>query len=373
MLQTKAHNAKVLAVVKANAYGHGISRTFNAFRGADGFALLDLSDAQELRDLGWRGPILLLEGIFESRDLEICSRLGLWHTVHNAAQLDMLAAHKTHQGHRVFLKLNAGMNRLGFTPVQLRSVWARLNSLPQVQEISLMSHFPRTQTQEDIGESLQIINAAFADLPAERSLSSSGAILGHLDFIAQCGVADDWVRPGIALYGASPDAQFKSASAWGLQCGQSLRSEIIGIQRVSVGDRVGYGGDFVAQEDMLIGVVACGYADGYPRVMSQGAQVMVGSGVRCPLFGRVSMDMLTINLNPALACGLTPDIGTKVTLWGNAEEAHDSEHTEGLLDRTKPAPACLPIDEVAYYAGTIGYELMCGVAARVPVQIDAPV
>ena len=353
-VQLKAQNAKVWAVVKANAYGHGLKNVFDALRGADGFALLDLDEAQQLREMGWRGPILLLEGIFEARDLEICSRLGLWHTVHNEAQIEMLSAHKTQQGHRVFLKLNAGMNRLGFDPLQFRSVWSRLNAMHQVEEISLMCHFARTETAEDIMESLRVFHGTCLDLPGERSLSNSGAILGHPDIVSKVSVAEDWVRPGIALYGASPDPHQKSADQLGLLPAQSLRSEIIGLQTVRVGDRVGYGSDHVAQQNMLIGVVACGYADGYPRAISQSAQVFFEGGVRCNLFGRVSMDMMTVNLNPVLERGLQPRIGSEITLWGNT--------SEGIT---------LPIDEVANYAGTIGYELMCAVAPRVVVEQDA--
>jgi len=353
LIQTKAKNAKVWAVVKANAYGHGIEHVFEAFRAADGFALLDLNEAQQLRELGWRGPILLLEGIFEARDLELCSRLGLWHTVHNEAQIEMLAAHKTQSGHRVFLKLNSGMNRLGFEPRQFRSVWSRLNAMHQVEEISLMSHFARTESAQSVLETLGIFNEACHDIAGERSLCNSGAILAHQETLAQAGVSDDWVRPGIALYGASPDAQLNSAQDWSLLPTQSLRSQIIGLQQVSVGDRVGYGTDNIATQNMLIGIVACGYADGYPRVVNSKAQVIFEGGVRCNLFGRVSMDMLTVNLNPVLEKGLQPRIGSSVTLWGKSPE--------GMV---------LSIDEVASCAGTIGYELMCAVAPRVSVELE---
>jgi len=354
MIQSKARNAKVWAVVKANAYGHGLKHVFEPFRAADGFALLDLNEAQQLREMGWRGPILLLEGIFEARDLEICSRLGLWHTVHNEAQIEMLSAHKTQQGHRVFLKLNAGMNRLGFEPRQFRSVYSRLNAIHQVEEISLLSHFARTETAEGVLESLRIFNDACRDLSGERSLSNSGAILAHQEVIAKEGLTDDWVRPGIALYGASPDSHIKSANDWGLRPAQSLRSQIIALQSVNVGDKVGYGPDHTAHEKMLIGIVACGYADGYPRAISQSAQVLYSEGgVRCNLFGRVSMDMLTVNLNPALAKGLQPRIGDQITLWGKTQQGVE-----------------LSIDEVASHAGTIGYELMCAVAPRVSVEKD---
>ena len=193
-----APDAKVWAVVKANAYGHGIERVFEGLRSADGFALLDLDEAQRVRDLGWRGSILLLEGVFEPRDLELCSRLDLWHTVHCDEQIDMLAACKTHVGHRVFLKMNSGMNRLGFTPARYRSAWARLNALPQVDEISLMTHFSDADGGQGIAAQMACFAEVTRDLPGERSLSNSAASLRHADAVT----ASDWIRPGISLYGS---------------------------------------------------------------------------------------------------------------------------------------------------------------------------
>ena len=190
-------DAKVWAVVKANAYGHGIERVFEGLRGADGFALLDLAEAERVRHLGWRGPILLLEGVFEPRDLELCSRLGLWHAVHCDEQIDWLAAHKTHQPHRVFLKMNSGMNRLGFRPAALRSAWARLNALPQVDEISLVTHFSDADSArfgaDGIAHQLEAFAAATSDLPGERSLCNSAATLRHAGRELGSGaLAADW-------------------------------------------------------------------------------------------------------------------------------------------------------------------------------------
>src|SRR5512134_620572 len=166
-MRAAAPDAKVWGVVKANAYGHGIERVFDGLRGADGFALLDLQEAQRVRDLGWRGPILLLEGVFEPRDLELCSRLNLWHTVHCDEQIDMLAMHKTHQPHRVFLKMNSGMNRLGFSPQRYRAASTRLDALPQVDEISLMTHFSDADGQRGIAHQLRAFEDATRDLPGE--------------------------------------------------------------------------------------------------------------------------------------------------------------------------------------------------------------
>ncbi len=333
-------DARLWAVVKADANGHGISRAFAGLRAADGFALLDLAEAQALRALDWRGPILLLEGVFEPRDLELCSRLNLWHVVHNNQQIDWLARHKTQSPHRVFLKMNSGMNRLGFRPDAFRQAWTRLNALPQVDEISLMTHFSDADGERGIAHQMAVFNTATHDLPGERSLSNSAALLRH------AGLATDWVRAGILCYGSAPDFPAHGIAHWGLQPAMTLRSRLIGTQDLQPGDSVGYGSRFSAPAAMRIGVVACGYADGYPRLCPSGTPVLV-DGVRCRSVGRVSMDMLTVDLTPVPAAGL----GSAVTLWGQG-----------------PGGTVLAIDEVAAAAGTIGYELMCALAPRVPVR-----
>jgi len=343
--RASAAGARVWAVVKANAYGHGIERAFEGLRGADGFALLDLAEAQRLRALDWRGPILLLEGVFEARDLELCSRLGLWHAVHCEQQIDWLAAHKTHTPHRVFLKMNSGMNRLGFGATAYRSAWARLNALPQVDEISLMTHFSDADGPRGIAHQVAAFELATCDLPGERSLSNSAAVLRH------AAVASDWVRAGILNYGSAPDFPEHDIAHWGLMPAMTLRSRLIGTQQLQPGDSVGYGSRFTAGQAMRIGVVACGYADGYPRLAPSGTPVLV-DGVRCTTVGRVSMDMLAVDLSPVPAAL----VGSEVTLWGRSPSyAHDG--------------AVLAIDEVAAAAGTIGYELMCAVAPRVAVSV----
>jgi alanine racemase len=343
-----APDAKVWAVVKANAYGHGIERAFEGLRGADGFALLDLAEAQRLRDLDWRGPILLLEGVFEPRDLELCSRLGLWHAVHCTEQIDWLAAHKTHVPHRVFLKMNTGMNRLGFAPQAFRAAWARLNVLPQVDEISLMTHFSDADADRfghnGIAHQVAAFHAATHDLPGERSLANSAATLRHC---ADAGVRADWVRAGIMSYGGVPDYPEHDAVHWDLKPAMTLRSRLIAVQQVQPGESVGYGSSFVAEAPLRIGVVACGYADGYPRHCPTGTPMLV-DGQRTRTVGRVSMDMITVDITHLPAAGL----GSEVTLWGQG-----------------PQGQTLDVDEVARVGGTIGYELMCALAQRVPVRV----
>ena len=342
-------DAQVWAVVKANAYGHGVAHVFEAFRAADGFALLDLDEAQLLRDLGWRGPILLLEGCFEARDLELCSRLKLWHAVHCEQQIDWLAMHKTHEPHRVFLKMNSGMNRLGFTPQAFRAAWTRLNALPQVDEISLMTHFSdadaRRFGEDGIAHQMAAWTEATHDLPGERSLSNSAATLRYNQ---RPEVRADWVRAGIMSYGGVPDYPEHDMQHWDLKPGMSLRAKVIAVQHLQPGDSVGYGSTFVAERPMRIGTVACGYADGYPRHAGSGTPVLV-DGQRSQTVGRVSMDMLAVDLSELPQAGF----GSEVTLWGQSSKG-----------------SVLSIDEVARAAGTIGYELMCAVTRRVPVQVE---
>ena len=357
----KAHapDSRVWAVIKANAYGHGIANVFEAMRAADGLAMLDLAEAQLVRELGWRGPILLLEGAFEPRDLELCSRLDLWHVVHNEAQIDWLATHKTHVGHRVFLKLNSGMNRLGFAPNAFRSAWSRLNALAQVEEISLMTHFSDADGPAGIQAQLARYLQATDGITGAHCLANSAAVLRHLNGSEQTGgvvVPADWVRGGIALYGSAPDYPLHSAAHWGLQPAMTLRSTLIAIQSLQAGDAVGYGSTFRAPQAMRIGVVACGYADGYPRHASNqeaGAPVLV-QGVRTHTLGRVSMDMLAVDLTPCEAAGVNLDVfESEVVLWGRS--------THG---------AVLCADEVARASQTIAYELFCAVAPRVRLAVD---
>ena len=351
--RSAAGGARVWAVVKSDAYGHGIERVFEGLRGADGFALLDGAEAGRLRALGWRGPILLLEGCFEPRDLELCSRLHLWHVVHCAEQIDWLAAHKTQQPHRVFLKMNSGMNRLGFKPQAYRSAYARLDALTQVDEISLMTHFANADTDADTDAAMDVDNprgvarqmatfeAVTADLPGERSVSNSAAILRH-------GLKNDWVRAGILSYGSAPDHPEHDIAHWNLQPTMTLRSRLIATQQLQPGDTVGYGSSYTASAQQRIGIVACGYADGYPRHAGTGTPVLV-DGAATGTVGRVSMDMLAVDLAALPQAG----VGSEVTLWGRGQNG-----------------AVLPIDDVARAAGTIGYELMCALAPRVTVHLS---
>ena len=348
-----AGEAKVWAVVKANGYGHGMRHIFEGLRGADGFACLDLIEAEALRSMGWRGPILLLEGAFNARDLELCSRLNLWHVIHCEAQIDWLAAHKTNEPQRVFLKLNSGMNRLGFKPAQYRAAYARLAMLSQVAEVSHLTHYSdadseAAQGMATVARQWTVFQETTQDLDGECSLGNSAATLRTAK------LSGDWVRAGVALYGAAPDYPAKTSADWGLQPAMTLSSRIVSVQDLAVGDSVGYGSAFVADHPMRIGTVACGYADGYPRSAGNalgGAPVLV-DGQRTHTLGRISMDMLAVDLTHLSSSGF----GSRVTLWGRA-------------DPLQADSAVQSIDEVATAAGTISYELMCAVAARVPFVV----
>ncbi|MGL4766536.1 MAG: alanine racemase [Formosimonas sp.] len=335
-------HAKVWATIKANAYGHGIERVYSGLHPADGLAMLDFAEAQLVRELGWDKPVLMLEGCFSANDYQMAQALNLTVVIHHAAQIDWLAAAQLSQPLDVYLKMNSGMNRVGFAPADYAAAYQRLRALPHVGAITLMTHFANADLPNGVTQPLQIFNQTTAPLlqaqpTIQRSCSNSAAILRHAK------AHFDWVRPGIMTYGGSPFGDM-SAAQCGLQAAMSLESEVIALQHIKKGDAVGYGGQFVAPRDMTIGVVACGYADGYPRHAPNGTPVVV-NGVRTTLAGRVSMDMITVDLTDVPNAA----VGAAVELWGQN----------------------LPIDEVAQASGTIGYELMCALALRVPVVVEA--
>jgi len=330
--RARAPDSRVWAVVKANAYGHGLLRAVEALAGADGFALLDLEEAVRLRDAGVRKPILLLEGFFSLDDLALVVEHGLSVVIHSEEQVDMLVAAGFPTRIPLSLKLNTGMNRLGFSPEAFAIALERLQGCRMAGEITLMTHFADADGERGVREQLERFTKATRDLALPRSLANSAALLRFPETHA------DWVRPGIMLYGCSPFAD-ESAESLGLQPVMTLASELLAVRELDKGDRVGYGGAFVAPRRMRIGVVACGYADGYPRHAPDGTPVLV-AGRRARTAGRVSMDMLTVDLSGVPEAA----VGAPVTLWG-----------EGLS-----------ADEVATAAGTISYELLCQLAARVP-------
>jgi alanine racemase len=337
VVRRRAPKSKVWAVLKANAYGHGLARVARALSDADGYALLDLNDAVHLREAGSAKPILLLEGIFQPADLQIVDRYGFTVVVHDLEQILMLERAPLATQICVCLKINTGMNRLGFTGSGVRAAYSRLQASDKTAAISLMTHFADADGSVGVAAQLARFSEWTAGLQGEATLANSASILRYPETHA------DWVRPGIMLYGCSPFADV-SAETLELQPVMTLASEIIAVQDLKAGDRVGYGGIFVAQQAMRIGVVACGYADGYPRHapgFNDSNTPVVVARKRTNTVGRVSMDMLCVDLSAIPQAR----VGSAVILWG-----------EGL-----------PADEVAACAGTVSYELLCALAARVPV------
>jgi alanine racemase len=332
----------VMPVVKANAYGHGLERAFSGLQGADALAILEIEGAARLRKLGWNKPIVLLEGCFDAADLQTAVELKCDWVVHNADQLAALEAVvdlvPKHQP-RIFLKLNTGMNRLGFQLHAARDAIERLDEFSKKQGWPtpvLMTHFANADEAEPRAR-LPMAQAQFNSLmrlkPAHWQ-SSLGNSAGTLNFPE---LAGDIARPGIAIYGATPGPN--AAANYGLKPAMRFTSEIIAIQQVQAGERVGYGSRWQAEREGRIAVVACGYADGYPRHAPDGTPTFVEGHV-APVAGRVSMDMMTIDITHVPEA----TVGSEVELWGEN----------------------IPVDVVADRSGTIGYELLCAIAPRVP-------
>ncbi len=336
----RATTSRLMSVVKADGYGHGLMRTAEALAATDGFALLDVRDAVLLREAGHRQTILLLEGFFGEDDLALVAKYELTCVIHRSGQIAMLDAYPGRRSLDVWLKVNSGMNRLGFIPQQVAQAMEQLRRHRAVRDITLMTHFANADDARGIAEPLGVFDRVAASYRVARSLANSAALLRYPE------THGDWVRPGIMLYGASPfspsaEGQL-SARHLGLKPAMTLSSSIIAVQELQAGDEVGYGALFRAQHSMRIGIVACGYADGYPRHAPNGTPILV-DGQRTTTLGRVSMDMLYVDLSALPRA----DVGSRVVLWG-----------EGM-----------PIDEVACAAGTVSYELMCALTTRVPVVV----
>ncbi len=329
--RASATGARLWAVIKANGYGHGALRIARGLADvADGFALMELDKAIELRGAGIGQPLLLMEGFYNADELAGFTQHGLTPVVHRLDQLELLAGGGL--ALPIYLKLNTGMNRLGLNADEFAVALDKLRHYGG--SITLMTHFSDADEPLGIAFQMERLNAMCAGLEYPLSLANSAALLRFPDSRA------DWVRPGIMLYGASPFPAKHSAEEIGLQPVMTLESELIAVRDIQPGDRVGYGGAFIADRAMRIGVVACGYGDGYPRHAPTGTPILV-DGRRTQTVGRVSMDKICVDLGELP--GVT--VGSAVTLWGEA----------------------LAADEVASSAGTVSYELFCALAARVPV------
>jgi len=333
-----APNSKVIAIIKADGYGHGIVRVAKALDAADLLGVASLEEALELRSKSIRKPIVLLEGVFEVAEYSKAGLQNVEVVIHHITQLDMLeeyarTASSAASRISVWIKVDSGMHRLGFAPDAVTGVWQRLQTIPLVKEVYFMTHLANADDQKDMVTKmqLQVFEKAVQGLNAVKSAANSGGIMGwpasHYDF----------VRPGIMLYGVTP---FNSGNGldYDLQPVMTLSSELIAVNHFKKDAAIGYGGTYICPEDMTVGVVAIGYGDGYPRHAKNGTPVLVNNK-RVPLIGRVSMDMICVDLREQPAA----KVGDPVVLWG-----------EGL-----------PIEEIARSADTIGYELLCHVTQRV--------
>lgn len=334
--QMSGYNAQALAVVKADAYGHGAIATAKALEEeADGFAVASIEEALQLRQANIKAPIILLEGFFSAEELDAINHHDLQPLIHSNKQIEILRKHPPKTPFTVWLKLDTGMHRLGFSPDQFIARYSELTQLPYIEQVICTSHFacadepdhPLNKKQLDcFSQTLKTLGSP----PA--SLANSPAILAMPESHYQ------WLRPGIMLYGSSPFAHNHNQAAT-LKPVMTLTAELIAIKHLAAGETIGYGATYNVSKPLLMGVVSIGYGDGYPRYISEGTPVVI-NGIRCPIVGRVSMDMITVDLSSYPQAR----IGDSVELWGNQ----------------------LSVNEVATYANTISYELLTKITQRVP-------
>ncbi len=333
-IRALAPQSRVMAVVKADGYGHGLERVARALAGADAFGVASIADGQRLRAAGVAHRIVVLSGIDEAGDLPEVRRLDLDIVVHHQAQLELIAADRDLRPLRIWLKLDTGMHRLGIAPERAKAVYHALLALPQVaREIVLMSHFSSSDEYENAKTPAQLVRFQIATdaLPSARSIANSAAIIGYRE------TRLDWMRVGGLLYGLSV-VEGQCGADFGFHPAMSLSSKLIAINRVGKGEFVGYGETWQCPEEMNIGVIAMGYGDGYPRSAPAGTAVLL-NGRRAGIVGRVSMDLMTIDLR----AHTDARINDRVLLWGPE----------------------LPVELLASAAATISYELTCGVTRRV--------
>ena len=334
-----APRSRVMAVIKANAYGHGLVSVAKALEAADAFAVARVDEGLTLRNAGIKKRTVLLEGVFDRDQLDAAAAAEFELVVHSAEQIDLLRQAAAGAPFRIWLKLDTGMNRLGFKGAAFEQALSALSGLARVQSpVNFFTHLASADLPElaTTSEQLRLFAQATGSLPGERSIANSAGMLGFPDSQA------DWVRPGLVLYGVSPFGGSIGAD-YGLRPVMTLNSHVIALKDLEPGERVGYGGDWVAMRPTRLAVAAVGYGDGYPRALGSGSPVLV-NGERAPLAGRVSMDMIGIDVT---TLATAPKLGDPVVLWG-----------EGL-----------PVEEIAVWSDTIPYELLCGISQRVAVTL----
>ncbi len=331
-----AQGAKIMAVIKANGYGHGLERIADALNTVDAFAVARVDEGVRLREAGIGQRIVVLEGFSQQSELDLQRRFGLEPVIHVASQVDLLESVTAAQSLTVWLKLDSGMHRLGFDAEEFAVAYRRLVDCPAVrQPISLMTHLAKADNLNDDATLRQVqqFRRVTTGFNGERSIANSAGIMGWSDTYA------DWVRPGIMLFGVSPFAD-KNGADHGLKPVMTLHSRLLAIKNLQSGDAVGYGGEWVCSRPMRMGIAAVGYGDGYPRSAVSGTPVLI-NGQRVDLIGRVSMDMISVDLSDCASA----KIGDPVVLWGDG----------------------LPVEEIARCASTIPYTLLCGVTQRVRI------
>jgi alanine racemase len=334
-----APQSKVMAVIKANAYGHGLVAVARALESADAFAVARVDEGLTLRQAGVLNRTVLLEGVFDVEQLNAAAAAGFELVVHTTEQIELLHAAPAGMTFKIWLKLDTGMNRLGFKAKDFETALGALRGLASVQSpVNLFTHLSSADMPEypTTNEQLVRFTAVTGSLPGERSIANSAGLLSFAE------ARGDWVRPGLLLYGASPFAGTVGAD-YGLKPAMTLRSHVIAVKEIGVDETVGYSGMWTAKRPTRLAIAAVGYGDGYPRSLAAGSPVLV-NGQRAPLAGRVSMDMIGIDVTDLPA---SPRLGDPVTLWG-----------EGL-----------PVEEIAVWADTIPYELLCGISQRVAVTL----
>lgn len=332
-----APRSRVMAVVKANAYGHGLVAVARALQAADSFAVARVDEGLTLRNAGIDKRTVLLEGVFDREQLDAAATAGFDLVVHTVEQIELLRAVRAGTNFNVWLKLDSGMNRLGFKGPSFDAALLALSALPGVKSpVNLFTHLACADSPEPSATTNQLARFAQAtnSLSGERSIANSAGMLNFPQAQA------DWVRPGLLLYGVSPFAGSIGADH-GLRPVMTLHSRVIALKDLAAGEHVGYGGDWTARRPTRLAVAAVGYGDGYPRGLAEGSPVLV-NGERAPLAGRVSMDMIGIDVTDLKRL---PRVGDPVILWGSG----------------------LPVEEIAVWADTIPYELLCGISQRVAV------
>lgn len=329
-----APNAKIMAVIKVNGYGHGLLSMAQALNNVDGLAIARISEGVFLRKSGVTSKLLILSGFFSERQLNDIVEYSLDVVVHSVQQVEILKKYLGQTKISIWLKINTGMNRLGLSPAEFATAYQELTALPNIkQPITLMTHLSSADDMKSpvTQQQIQLFNKTVENISDEKSIANSAGIIGWPDSVT------NWVRPGLMLYGVSPFLK-GDGKELGLNPVMSLHSHIIAVKNIAAGESVGYSGNWVSKKQTRLGIVCIGYGDGYPRHAKEGTPVLVNNE-RVPLIGRVSMDMITVDLSSQK--NVIP--GDPVTLWGDG----------------------LAVEEIAKYADTIPYTLLCGITQRI--------